>query len=50
VTLADLDAIAVTAGPGLIGGVLSGVMLAKGLGRGDRAAADRASTTWPATR
>ena len=28
---ADLDAIAVTAGPGLIGGVLSGVMLAKGL-------------------
>ena len=31
VTLSDLDAIAVTAGPGLIGGVLSGVMLAKGL-------------------
>jgi len=31
VTLGDLDAIAVTAGPGLIGGVLSGVMLAKGL-------------------
>lgn len=29
--LADLDGIAVTAGPGLIGGVLSGVMLAKGL-------------------
>lgn len=29
--LSDLDAIAVTAGPGLIGGVLSGVMLAKGL-------------------
>jgi N6-L-threonylcarbamoyladenine synthase len=27
----DLDGIAVTAGPGLIGGVLSGVMLAKGL-------------------
>jgi N6-L-threonylcarbamoyladenine synthase len=27
----DLDAIAVTSGPGLIGGVLSGVMLAKGL-------------------
>ncbi|MFC3119090.1 tRNA (adenosine(37)-N6)-threonylcarbamoyltransferase complex transferase subunit TsaD [Jhaorihella thermophila] len=27
----DLDAIAVTAGPGLIGGVLSGVMCAKGL-------------------
>ena len=31
VTLADLDGIAVTAGPGLIGGVLSGVMLARGL-------------------
>lgn len=30
-SLRDLDAIAVTAGPGLIGGVLSGVMLAKGL-------------------
>jgi N6-L-threonylcarbamoyladenine synthase len=30
-TLAQIDAIAVTAGPGLIGGVLSGVMLAKGL-------------------
>lgn len=29
--LTDLDAIAVTAGPGLIGGVLSSVMLAKGL-------------------
>jgi N6-L-threonylcarbamoyladenine synthase len=28
---ADLDGIAVTAGPGLIGGVLSGVMCAKGL-------------------
>lgn len=30
-TLADLDGIAVTAGPGLIGGVMSGVMCAKGL-------------------
>ncbi len=30
-TLAQVDAVAVTAGPGLIGGVLSGVMLAKGL-------------------
>ena len=29
--LADIDAIAVTAGPGLIGGVVSGVMLAKGI-------------------
>ncbi|MCX8509270.1 MAG: tRNA (adenosine(37)-N6)-threonylcarbamoyltransferase complex transferase subunit TsaD [Rhodobacteraceae bacterium] len=33
-TLADLDGIAVTAGPGLIGGVLSGVMCAKGLAVG----------------
>lgn len=31
VGLAEIDAIAVTAGPGLIGGVLSGVMLARGL-------------------
>lgn len=31
VTLDDLDAIAVTCGPGLIGGVVSGVMIAKGL-------------------
>ncbi len=31
VSLNELDAIAVTAGPGLIGGVVSGVMLAKGL-------------------
>lgn len=30
-TLRDIDAIAVTAGPGLIGGVVSGVMCAKGL-------------------
>jgi N6-L-threonylcarbamoyladenine synthase len=30
-TLAQVDGIAVTAGPGLIGGVLSGVMCAKGL-------------------
>jgi len=34
ITLADIDAIAVTAGPGLIGGVLSGVMAAKGLAMG----------------
>ncbi len=33
-TLADIDAIAVTAGPGLIGGVISGVMTAKGLAAG----------------
>lgn len=32
--LHDIDAIAVTAGPGLIGGVLSGVMTAKGLATG----------------
>lgn len=31
ITLEALDGIAVTAGPGLIGGVLSGVMLARGL-------------------
>jgi N6-L-threonylcarbamoyladenine synthase len=31
-SLQDLDGIAVTAGPGLIGGVMSGVMLARGLG------------------
>ncbi|SFQ15836.1 tRNA (adenosine(37)-N6)-threonylcarbamoyltransferase complex transferase subunit TsaD [Tranquillimonas alkanivorans] len=34
VALRDCDAIAVTAGPGLIGGVLSGVMCAKGLAAG----------------
>ncbi|SOC06797.1 tRNA (adenosine(37)-N6)-threonylcarbamoyltransferase complex transferase subunit TsaD [Rhodobacter maris] len=32
--LADLDGIAVTAGPGLIGGVMSGVMCARGLAAG----------------
>lgn len=32
--LADIDGIAVTAGPGLIGGVLSGVMCAKGIAYG----------------
>lgn len=31
IALADINAIAVTAGPGLIGGVISGVMCAKGL-------------------
>ena len=31
--LGELDGVAVTAGPGLIGGVLSGVMLAKGIAR-----------------
>lgn len=34
ITLGKLDAIAVTAGPGLIGGVLAGVMCAKGLSAG----------------
>ncbi|MFP4304002.1 MAG: tRNA (adenosine(37)-N6)-threonylcarbamoyltransferase complex transferase subunit TsaD [Rhodosalinus sp.] len=34
VTLRDIDALAVTAGPGLIGGVLAGVMLAKGIAAG----------------
>ncbi len=33
-TLREMDAIAVTAGPGLIGGVISGVMCAKGLAAG----------------
>jgi len=33
-TLGEVDAIAVTAGPGLIGGVLAGVMCAKGLSAG----------------
>lgn len=32
--LSDIDAIAVTSGPGLIGGVMSGVMMAKGLSAG----------------
>lgn len=32
--LSDVDAVAVTAGPGLIGGVLSGVMCAKGIAFG----------------
>ena len=34
VTLAQVDAVAVTAGPGLIGGVLAGVMCAKGIAAG----------------
>lgn len=34
VALCEIDAVAVTAGPGLIGGVLSGVMAAKGLAMG----------------
>jgi N6-L-threonylcarbamoyladenine synthase len=33
-TLRDIDAVAVTAGPGLIGGVLAGVMCAKGIAAG----------------
>ncbi|PZX19004.1 N6-L-threonylcarbamoyladenine synthase [Palleronia aestuarii] len=37
VTLAEVDAVAVTAGPGLIGGVLAGTMFARGLA----AAADK---------
>ncbi|MEM7717620.1 MAG: tRNA (adenosine(37)-N6)-threonylcarbamoyltransferase complex transferase subunit TsaD [Pseudomonadota bacterium] len=32
--LGDIDAISVTAGPGLIGGVLSGVMMARGISAG----------------
>ena len=34
VTLRDLDGVAVTAGPGLIGGVLAGVMTARGIAAG----------------
>lgn len=34
VTLRDLTAVAVTAGPGLIGGVMAGVMMAKGIAAG----------------
>ena len=34
VGLSDIDAVAVTAGPGLIGGVLAGVMFAKGVAAG----------------
>jgi N6-L-threonylcarbamoyladenine synthase len=34
VSLSDLDGVAVTAGPGLIGGILSGVMFARGLAAG----------------
>ena len=34
IALSEIDAVAVTAGPGLIGGVLSGVMCAKGLALG----------------
>ncbi len=33
-TLAEVDAVAVTAGPGLIGGVIAGVMCAKGIAAG----------------
>lgn len=36
VRLSDLDGVAVTAGPGLIGGVMSGVMCAKGIAAGAR--------------
>lgn len=34
ISLSEIDAIAVTAGPGLIGGVISGVMMARGLAAG----------------
>lgn len=34
IALSDVDTVAVTSGPGLIGGVLSGVMLARGLATG----------------
>ena len=34
VSIKDIDLICVTSGPGLIGGLLSGVMFAKGLAKG----------------
>ncbi|TKW66338.1 MAG: tRNA (adenosine(37)-N6)-threonylcarbamoyltransferase complex transferase subunit TsaD [Paracoccus denitrificans] len=34
VSLSDIDGVAVTAGPGLIGGVMAGVMMAKGIAAG----------------
>ncbi len=40
-TLADCDAIAATAGPGLIGGVMVGLVTRQGAGDGQRQAADR---------
>ena len=38
-SLAELDAIAVTQGPGLVGSLLVGIQFAKGLGAGQRTAA-----------
>ena len=49
VALDDVDAIAVTRGPGLIGALLVGVSAAKGLAAADRQAAGAASTTCTAT-
>jgi N6-L-threonylcarbamoyladenine synthase len=48
-TLEDVDAVAVTAGPGLIGGLMVGLMTAKAIAM---AAKSRfmASTIWRATR
>ena len=44
-SLAELDAIAVTQGPGLVGSLLVGIQFAKGLGAGQRASRCGASTT-----
>ena len=45
----DLDAIAVTQGPGLVGSLLVGVSFAKSLAVGVAAAARAGRITWPAT-
>jgi len=50
IALADLTAVAVTAGPGLIGGVLSGVMCAKGIAAGAGLPLVGGSTTLPGMR
>ena len=44
-TLADVDAIAATAGPGLIGGVMVGLLMAKGLALAARQAAGRGQSS-----
>ena len=44
-TLADVDAVAATAGPGLIGGVMVGLVSAKGSGARRRQAPDRGQSS-----
>ena len=50
IELADIDAIAATAGPGLIGGLIVGLMTAKAIARGRRQAAACRSTISKAMR